>query len=162
MNDQQPRSGGVAQFEEARMRLTQFTDYALRLLMLLAAEPDRRITIQQASEFHGISRNHLMKVANRLARAGILSPSRGRNGGLALARPAEDIGVGDVLRASEPDFALVGCMAGEHCAIAANCRLVSVLEAALADFLASANCYTLADIAHGTARSQSIAMHKSP
>lgn len=128
------------------MRLTQFTDYALRLLMLLAAEPDRRLTIQQVSEFHGISRNHLMKVANRLARAGILSPSRGRNGGLRLARPPEDVGVGDVIKASEPDFALVGCMAGENCAIAPVCRLNVVLDGALADFLASANRYSLADI----------------
>ena len=128
------------------MRLTQFTDYALRLLMLLAAEPDRRLTIQQVSEFHGISRNHLMKVANRLARAGILSPSRGRNGGLRLARPPEDVGVGDVIKASEPDFALVGCMAGENCAIAPVCHLTVVLDGALADFLASANRYSLADI----------------
>lgn len=128
------------------MRLTQFTDYALRLLLLLAAEPGRRITIQQVSEFHGISRNHLMKVANRLARAGILSPSRGRNGGLALARPPEEVRVGDVIKASEPDFALVGCMAGEHCVNLPDCRLTGVLNGALADFLASANRYSLADI----------------
>lgn len=128
------------------MRLTQFTDYALRLLMVLASEPNRRVTIQQVSELHGISRNHLMKVANRLARAGILSPSRGRNGGLALARPPEDVRVGDVIKASEPDFALVGCMAGEFCAIAPGCRLTSVLDGALAAFLASANLYSLADI----------------
>lgn len=128
------------------MRLTQFTDYALRLLMVLASEPNRRVTIQQVSELHGISRNHLMKVANRLARAGILSPSRGRNGGLALARPPEEVRVGDVIKASEPDFALVGCMAGEFCAIAPGCRLTSVLDGALAAFLASANLYSLADI----------------
>ena len=128
------------------MRLTQFTDYALRLLMVLAADPERRVTIQQVSEFHGISRNHMMKVANRLARAGILRPSRGRNGGLALARPPEEVGVGDVIKASEPDFALVGCMAGGPCAIAGACRLTSVLDSALADFLASANRYSLADI----------------
>lgn len=128
------------------MRLTQFTDYALRLLMVLASEPNRRVTIQQVSELHGISRNHLMKVANRLARAGILSPSRGRNGGLTLARPPEEVRVGDVIKASEPDFALVGCMAGEFCAIAPGCRLTSVLDGALAAFLASANLYSLADI----------------
>lgn len=128
------------------MRLTQFTDYALRLLMVLASEPNRRVTIQQISEFHGISRNHLMKVASRLARAGILSPSRGRNGGLVLARPPEEVRVGDVIRASEPDFALVGCMAGEHCVNTPDCRLTGVLNAALADFLASANRYSLADI----------------
>lgn len=128
------------------MRLTQFTDYALRLLMVLASEPNRRVTIQQVSDLHGISRNHLMKVASRLARAGIVNPSRGRNGGLALARPPQEVRVGDVIKASEPDFALVGCMEGAFCAIAPGCRLTHVLDGALAAFLASANLYSLADI----------------
>lgn len=129
------------------MRFTQFTDYALRLMMVLAAQPDRRLTIRQVSEFHGISRNHLMKVASRLARAGILRPSRGRNGGLALARPPTEIGVGEVIKAAEPDFALVGCMAGEVCALDHGCRLTGVLNGAVTAFLASADRYSLADIA---------------
>ena len=129
------------------MRFTQFTDYALRLMMVLAAQPERRLTIRQVSEFHGISRNHLMKVASRLARAGILRPSRGRNGGLALARPPAEIGVGEVIKAAEPDFALVGCMAGEACALEDGCRLTGVLNGAVAAFLASADRYSLADIA---------------
>lgn len=129
------------------MRLTQFTDYALRLLMLMAAEPKRRITIQQASEFHGISRNHLMKIANRLTHAGILRASRGRNGGLVLALPPDQLFIGDIIKAAEPDFALVGCMAGEFCAISHRCRLNTVLDEAMADFFATANRYSLADLA---------------
>ena len=99
-----------------------------------------------------------MKVANRLVRAGILRASRGRNGGLALARPAEEPWVDEVIRASEHDFALVGCTAGERCLIAPGCRLVSVLGSALADFRALANRYKLADIAHAPARTPSTAV----
>lgn len=87
-----------------------------------------------------------MKVANRLAHAGIIRPSRGRKGGLVLARPAADIFVGEVIKAAEPDFALVGCMAGEPCSLSLGCRLPGVLEGALAAFLASADRYSLADI----------------
>lgn len=127
------------------MRLTQFTDYALRLLMLLAKEP-RRVTIAQASEVYGISRNHLMKVALHLAKAGFVRPSRGRNGGLELARPASEIRVGDVIRATETDFALVGCMVGEPCFILDRCILPRVLNEASQAFLQTANGYRLSDL----------------
>ena len=85
-----------------------------------------------------------MKVAHRLALANLVKPSRGRNGGLKLARPADTISLGDVLRATEPDFALVGCMAGAACPIVATCRLPSALDAALASFLATADQHMLA------------------
>lgn len=129
------------------MRLTQFTDYALRILMLLAADPNKRITIQHVAEVHSISRNHLMKVANRLARAGIVRPSRGRNGGLALALPPEQLMIGDIIQAVEPDFALVACMGGDFCVLSGSCRLTGVLEGALRAFIVAANRYSLADIA---------------
>tara|TARA_R110002020_G_scaffold178185_2_gene371011 strand:- start:140 stop:553 length:414 start_codon:yes stop_codon:yes gene_type:complete len=121
------------------MRLTQFTDFGLRLLIYIASNPDRRVTIAEAATTYGISRNHLMKVSQRLAGAGLIRPSRGRNGGLNLARPAALISLGDVLRATEPDFALVGCMAGERCPIVTTCRLPNALDAALASFLATAD-----------------------
>lgn len=127
------------------MRLTRFTDFALRLLIFVAANPGRRVTIAEAAKSYGISRNHLMKVAQKLAQTRLLAPSRGRTGGLALARPATDISLGDVLRATEPDFALVGCMAGEACTIADRCRLPQALDGALAAFLAAANQQSLAD-----------------
>lgn len=121
------------------MRLTQFTDFGLRLLIYIATNPNRRVTIAEAATTYGISRNHLMKVSQRLAGAGLIRPSRGRNGGLNLARPAASISLGDVLRATEPDFALVRCMAGEACPITMICRLPVALDAALASFLATAD-----------------------
>tara|TARA_R110002020_G_scaffold50791_8_gene143708 strand:+ start:1756 stop:2178 length:423 start_codon:yes stop_codon:yes gene_type:complete len=126
------------------MRLTQFSDFALRLLIHIASHPDRRTTIAEAAQVYGISRHHLMKVAHRLALAGLVKPSRGRNGGLNLARPAEAISLGDVLRATEPDFALVGCMAGHACPIVTTCRLPAALDAAMASFLATADQHMLA------------------
>lgn len=126
------------------MRLTQFTDFALRLLIHIASHPDRRTTIAEAAQVYGISRHHLMKVAHRLAIAKLVKPSRGRNGGLKLARSPDTISLGDVLRATEPDFALVGCMAGQACPIVASCRLPHALDAAMAAFLATADQHALA------------------
>lgn len=128
------------------MRLTQFTDYSLRLLMLLAEQPERRVTIAEASGAYGISRHHLMKVALHLAKAGFVRPSRGRNGGLVLARSAKNISIGDVLRATEPDFALVGCMREEPCTIVDRCRLRKVLAAATQAFLDASDRHVLADL----------------
>ena len=128
------------------MRLTQFTDYALRLLLFMAANEGRRITIAEVAEANAISRHHLMKVAHRLAKTGILTPSRGRTGGLKLARPPEAITLGEVLRATEPDFALVACMAGERCALAPNCKLPHALDEALSAFLSTADRRSIASL----------------
>jgi Rrf2 family transcriptional regulator, nitric oxide-sensitive transcriptional repressor len=95
------------------VRLTNFSDYALRLLMFAAAQNDRLITIEETAELYGISRAHLMKVANQLTRSGFLKAVRGRSGGLALAKPPQKIRLSDVLRATEPDFALVECFGAE-------------------------------------------------
>jgi len=121
------------------MRLTRFTDYALRLLIFIANNQGRRVTIAEAAVFHGISRNHLMKVAQRLSESALLRASRGRSGGLALGRPAEAISLGDVLRITEPDFALVGCMAGDGCTYMGYCRLPAALNASVAAFLQCAD-----------------------
>ncbi|MGN6145959.1 MAG: RrF2 family transcriptional regulator, partial [Mesorhizobium sp.] len=106
------------------MRLTDFSDYSLRLLMYAAARADQLITIEETAQVYGISRAHLMKVANQLTRAGFLKAVRGRSGGLALAMRPERIGLGDVLRATEPDFALVECFRSDnHCLITPRWRL---------------------------------------
>ena len=78
------------------MRLTLHTDLALRLLMLLAIEPDQLHTIEEAARRYGVSRNHLMKVTQTLAQAGFIESTRGRNGGLRLARPAASVSLGAV------------------------------------------------------------------
>src|SRR5690606_25726965 len=95
-----------------------------------------------------ISRAHLMKVVNALTRAGYLKAVRGRTGGLRLAKPADEIRLGDVVQTTEPDFALVECFAtGNQCIISGCCRLPRVMREALDDFIAALNRYTLASIA---------------
>jgi Rrf2 family nitric oxide-sensitive transcriptional repressor len=129
------------------MRLTNFSDYALRLLMYAAAQSDRLVTIEETAAVYGISRAHLMKVANQLTRTGYLRAVRGRSGGLALARRPEEIGLGDVVRSTEPDFAVVECFAGDdRCNIMPRCRLRGILREALDAFAATLDRYTLADL----------------
>lgn len=129
------------------MRLTNFSDYALRVLMYAAARSDRLITIEETAEVYGISRAHLMKVANQLTRSGFLKATRGRTGGLALAKRPEKIRLGDVIRATEPDFALVECFTPEsNCLITPRCRLKGVLKEALKSFVKTLDGYTLADL----------------
>ncbi len=130
------------------MRLTNFSDYALRVLMYAALREDRLITIEETAQVYGVSRAHLMKVANQLTRAGYLKAVRGRSGGLTLAKPAANIRLGDVLRATESDFALVECFTtGNECVITRRCRLRGVLNEALSAFTATLDKYTLADLA---------------
>jgi Rrf2 family nitric oxide-sensitive transcriptional repressor len=130
------------------MRLTMQTDYALRTLMQLAMAPDRLVTVKDVSETYGISRNHLMKVAYLLGKAGFVETVRGRAGGLRLARPAEQISVGEVVRRMEPDFGLVECLhrPGCGCIIEPACRLRGLLSEAAASFLAVLDRHTLAEL----------------
>lgn len=129
------------------MRLTHFSDYALRVLLYAAAKDGELITIEETAKVYGISRAHLMKVANQLTRAGYLKATRGRSGGLALAKRPNKIRLGDVVRATEPDFALVECLSADnHCLISPGCRLRGVLNEALAAFMATLDRYTLADL----------------
>jgi Rrf2 family transcriptional regulator, nitric oxide-sensitive transcriptional repressor len=129
------------------MRLTSFTDFALRLLMYAAAHEDRLITIEEASDVYDISRAHLMKITNTLTRAGFLKAVRGRSGGLMLAKPPHKILLGEVVRVTEPDFALVECFAaGNRCLITRSCRLRGILHEGLDAFNAVLDKYTLADL----------------
>ena len=100
------------------MRLTDYTDYTLRVLMFCALQPERSVTIAELAESHKVSKNHLMKIVNDLGRQGVLETTRGRGGGLRLLKEPGDIRIGDVVRASETDFRLVECfdrMAVEQC-----------------------------------------------
>lgn len=129
------------------MRLTLFTDYALRLMVQLASEPPgRRTTIAQASQSLGLPLNHLTKIAHRLSKAKLITPSQGRNGGLVLSRPASEITIGQVLRVTEPDFALAACMAGKDCSLQNGCGLKHRLDAALAAFFGVVDEATLAEL----------------
>lgn len=129
------------------MRLTTFSDYALRVLMFAASAGERRVTIEETARTYGISRTHLMKVVNLLTRLGYIKGVRGRSGGFTLAKRPEEINLGAVVRATEPDFALVECFAtGNQCIITNCCRLPQVLNEALNAFAATLDRYTLADI----------------
>jgi Rrf2 family nitric oxide-sensitive transcriptional repressor len=125
------------------MRLTRYTDYAMRVLLHLGAHQDRLCSIPEIARTYGISQNHLMKVVHDLGKAGYVSSVRGRMGGIRLARPAEEIRVGTVVRHTEEGFDLVDC---GSCVIAPACGLTGVLREALAAFLAVLDNYTLADL----------------
>lgn len=129
------------------MRLTTFSDYALRVLMYASAAGGRLITIEETAKAYNVSRAHLMKVVNILTRLGYLKGVRGRSGGFTLAKPPEAINLGAIVRATEPDFALVECFAaGNQCIITRRCRLPEVLNEALDNFVRTLDRYTLADL----------------
>lgn len=130
------------------MRLTSFTDFGLRALMRLAGEPDRLFTVAEIAGEFGISRDHLTKIVRDLARAGFVLTQRGAAGGFRLARPAESVTVGAVVRALETG-PLVECFAadGGRCALLPGCRLKSRLAAAREAFLAELDRTTLAECA---------------
>ena len=125
------------------MKLTRYTDYALRVLMHLAARPERLSSIAEIARIYRISQNHLMKVVHDLGKAGYVSAVRGRSGGLRLGRPAEEINIGEVVRHTEDGFDLVDC---GSCVIAPACGLTGVLGEALRAFMAVLDGYTLADL----------------
>lgn len=131
------------------MRLSLQSDYSLRLLMHLAANPDRLVTIAEVADRFRISHNHLMKVAYLLGKEGLIHTVRGRSGGLRLGRKPESIGVGDVVRRMEGEIHLAECFSTEPggCLIAGACRLKGVLHEALGAFLSVLDRYTLADLA---------------
>lgn len=124
------------------MRLTRYSDYAVRVLLYLAPR-DRLCSISEIASAYGISQNHLMKVLHDLGRAGYVASARGRTGGYRLARPAADISVGHLLRHTEGKVDLVPC---EECALASGCGVGSVLDEAMAAFFAVLDRYTLADL----------------
>ena len=125
------------------MRLTRYTDYSLRVLMYLAARPGRLCSIAEISKGYGISHSHLTKVVHDLGKRGYVTSVRGRSGGIRLARPPEEIGVGEVIRATEDGFDLVDC---GNCVIAPSCGMTGVLQEAVRAFLAVLDRYTLADL----------------
>ena len=129
------------------MRLTQFTDYGLRVLMHLALVEGDRVTIAEIAERFDISRTHLMKVVPELVRHGWVTSERGRSGGLALAKPAADISIGAVVRSLEGEPELVACQQpGGSCVISPACGLPGIFTHAAAAFYEALDGHTLADI----------------
>lgn len=130
------------------MRLTSFSDYALRVLMYLTIAPDNRATIDEITEKFAISRNHLTKVVHLLGQKGFLNNTRGRGGGLNLALPPEEINIGAVVRVTEGKPCPAECFNRERnqCRIARVCHLRGVLGDAAEAFYRVLDQHTLADI----------------
>lgn len=130
------------------MKLNAFTDYSLRVLIYLAADPARRATIAEIAAAFGVKENHLTKVVHHLSKQGWVTTVRGKGGGLELGRPAASIVVGKVVRDAEGTALPAECFAPEYssCAIVRACRLKGVLAEAVDAFYAVLDRYTLADI----------------
>ncbi|MEW6704083.1 MAG: Rrf2 family transcriptional regulator [Pseudomonadota bacterium] len=130
------------------MRLAEYTDYTLRVLMYCAAHPQRLVTISELAAHHQVSRNHLMKIVTDLGRQGVLETTRGRGGGLRLLQDPRKIRIGDVVRAAETDFRLVECFdpRTSRCTLTPSCRLKGLFSAALRAYFDELDSMTLADI----------------
>jgi len=133
------------------MRLSEYTDYTLRVLMYCAAHRDRLVTIAELAEQHGLSKNQLMKVVNDLAHQGLIQTTRGRGGGLQLLLEPEAIRIGDVVRATETDFRLVECFDRDTnaCTLSPGCRLKNLFGEALRGYFRALDGATLADMTAG-------------
>jgi Rrf2 family nitric oxide-sensitive transcriptional repressor len=129
------------------MQLTQFTDYGLRSLMYLAAQPDRLCSVREIAEHYGISRNHLVKVVHRLAQLGFVTSSKGKGGGIRLACEPQALRLGDLVLALEPNMHLVECFNRDTntCTVVNTCVLKHFLADANKAFVKMLNERTLKD-----------------
>jgi Rrf2 family nitric oxide-sensitive transcriptional repressor len=129
------------------MRLTTFTDYALRVLLYVATAPGGRANIAEIARKYRVSEHHVVKVVHLLGKEGILLNTRGRGGGISLARPAATINIGHVVRITEEPSVLVECFdSSGKCAITSACRLAGVLEKAHRAFYEVLDGFTLEDL----------------
>ncbi len=129
------------------MRLTVFTDYSLRVLLVLASRTEALVTIADITEAFGISQAHLMKVTQALGKTGWVDTVRGRNGGMRLAADPRKLSLGEVVRRLEADFALVECLGEDnHCVLTGGCGLEAALRQATEAFLRELDRYSIADL----------------
>jgi len=132
------------------MRLTTFTDYTLRVLIYLGAyqREGRLATIGDVAAAYGISENHLTKIVYHLAKQGYVETTRGKGGGMRLARAPESINIGEVVRGAEEDLAVVECFQRGNCKcpILPACELRGLLERAMSAFFDVLAGQTLADL----------------
>jgi len=130
------------------MQVTQFTDYAIRTLIYLGGQGDRRSTVDEIAAHMKVSASHLTKVVHRLGRLGVVETLRGRRGGLRLHRPPADISLGWLFRQTEDNLALADCFqaSGCDCPLAGKCRMTGILQEALKAFLAVLDRHTLSEL----------------
>ncbi len=129
------------------MQLTQFSDYALRTLIYLSVK-NELCTITEISRMYGISKNHLMKVVNKLSQLNVIETTRGNQGGIRLKHEPKNINIGELIKKIEPNFHTVECFDRQNnrCIISPACKLKKILHEATENFIASLCQYTLADI----------------
>jgi len=129
------------------MQLTLHTDYALRVLIYLAQKDGELATISEITDFYRISRNHLVKVVHHLAQENFIHTTRGKHGGMRLARAAKLISIGQVVRRMEPNFDIVECFrnGNQSCTVMPICALKEMLHRAVSEFLALLDQFTVAD-----------------
>ncbi|TXH38729.1 MAG: Rrf2 family transcriptional regulator [Rhodospirillaceae bacterium] len=130
------------------MQVTQFTDYAVRTLIYLCLQPDRRATVEEIAARLHVSASHLTKVVHRLGRIGVIETLRGRRGGLRLHMAPDQISAGWLFRQTEDNLALADCFqsGGCDCPLSGNCQMTGILQEALQAFLAVLDRYSLADL----------------
>jgi len=130
------------------MQLSTYSDYSLRVLMQAALRAPARVTVDEVADTFGIARHHLVEVVHDLGRSGYLETHRGVGGGFTLARPSEDIRLGDIVRLGEEKETVIDCIEGEkrRCRLLPACRLKGVLDEAAAAFFAVLDRYSLADL----------------
>jgi len=130
------------------MRLTQFTDYSLRVLIYLGLHTDKRVTIDELTQAYDVSRHHIRSVVHKLSTLGYIDSSQGKGGGLTLALDANNISVREVVENTENDFYIVECFNpdGNACPIEPMCILKQALSKASLSFLEALGKYTLEDL----------------
>jgi len=130
------------------MELTRYTDYSLRILIFLALNPERLVTIDEMAECYRISRHHVAKAVYHMALMRIIRTERGKGGGMRLAVKPDEINIGKLVRRTEPHMNLLECFDVEinTCPLIASCRLKKVLKQAKVAFLEVLDQYTLADM----------------
>lgn len=133
------------------MRITKHTDYALRVLIFLAVNPEQRLATQSIADAFGISSNHLQKVVRALGQLGHVTLHRGASGGIELNAQPADISIGSVVRELEGREGLIECFQEETntCIISPVCDLKGALHEALEAFYSSLDSTTLEDLVRG-------------
>jgi Rrf2 family nitric oxide-sensitive transcriptional repressor len=130
------------------MQLMRFSDYSLRTLIYLGLHTDRLVTIREVAGCIRISYNHLGKIVHNLASLGYIKTTQGKGGGIRLARPAEEINVGGLVRRTENRVDGVDCFVPESCPLLPACRLRPLLHEAHDAFFSVLDRYTVADLLH--------------
>lgn len=129
------------------MRLTNYSDYALRILTYLGLKREELSTITEIADCYGISRNHIVKIVHHLGQLGYVDTLRGKHGGIRLARAPEKINIGEVIRHTETSMDIVECFSNQNsCIIGCSCVLRTAISEALSAFMAVLDDYTLADL----------------